>query len=158
MQADALHILEARSPADFGTARDLFSEYAAGIGVDLSFQHFSEELDRIGEMYAPPRGLVLLAWRGQFAAGCVALRPFRDQVCEMKRLYVRPEARGHRLGHALAEAVIERARGLGYQRMVLDTLESMAPARTLYESLGFRRVPPYYANPLPDVAYFGIDL
>jgi ribosomal protein S18 acetylase RimI-like enzyme len=158
MQADALQILDPRSPADFVTARDLFSEYAAGLAIDLSFQHFSDELDRIDEIYAPPRGAVLLAWRDQFAAGCVALRPFRDQVCEMKRLFVRTEARGHRVGQALAAAIIERARQLGYERMVLDTLESMTAARTLYESLGFRRIPPYYANPLPDAAYFGLDL
>src|SRR5687768_11467319 len=135
MPVDAMRISEARSTSDLDTARELFSEYAAGLTIDLSFQHFSNELGRIGEMYAPPRGCVLLAWRGPVAAGCVALRPFQDQVCEMKRLYVRPEARGQRLGHALADAVIERARTLGYERMVLDTLESMTAARTLYESL-----------------------
>src|SRR5512139_825148 len=94
-----IEIRPAESPRDLPVIRELFREYADGLGIDLGFQDFETELATLPGRYAPPRGRLLLAWRGAEALGCVALRPLDDGACEMKRLYVRPAARGHQLGH-----------------------------------------------------------
>ncbi len=135
--------------ADVEAVRKLFREYADGLGVDLSFQDFDAEL-------ADPLGfyeLVLLA-----PGGCVALRRVDDETCEMKRLYVRPAARGGGLGRALAEAVIAHARALGYDRMLLDTLPAMTRARSLYASLGFRETEAYRFNPVEGTSFLELRL
>ena len=124
-------------------------EYVDGLGIDLSFQDVDTEL-------ADPLGfyeLVLLADRG-----CVALRRIDDATCEMKRLYVRPSARGSGLGRRLAEAIIVEARARGYRRMLLDTLPTMTAARGLYASLGFREVEPYRYNPVPGTSFLELEL
>ena len=146
-------ISDARPGADIAQVRQLVEEYAASLDTDLCFQNFAGELDRLGEMYAPPRGCLLLARLQGSPVGCGGLRPAADDSCEMKRLYVRPQARGHDLGRRLALALIERARAAGYRRMLLDTLAPMHAAKALYLSLGFREVAPYYDNPLPGVTY-----
>jgi putative acetyltransferase len=153
-----MSILEARSESDYLTARTLFEEYASGLGVDLCFQGFAEELDRLPSMYGPPRGRLLLAWRGSEPVGCVALRAREPDVCEMKRLYVRPSTRGEGLGRSLVTSIIEHGRSVGYGSMVLDTLASMVEARALYRSLGFVERAPYYANPEPGVAFMELRL
>jgi GNAT superfamily N-acetyltransferase len=126
---------------DLGVVRELFLEYAASLGVDLSFQNFDDELAHLGEFYE----CILVAGD---ADGCVALRRIDDRVCEMKRLYVRPAARGRGLGRALAEAIIGEARRRGYERMRLDTLPQMRTAMVLYEELGFTDIDPYRFNPV----------
>lgn len=151
-------IRKASSAGDYATARGLFEEYAAEIQLDLCFQNFAAELEDLAAMYGSPRGAVLLADIDNTPAGCVAVRPFRDDICEMKRLYVRPAYRGRRLGHELAAAIVGVARDLGYRTMVLDTLASMEPANGLYRSMGFRLTDAYYPNPLPDVRYFELKL
>ena len=153
-----IEIVEAVSQGDFAAARTLFEEYADGIKVDLCFQNFSAELDRLPTMYGSPDGALLLARTGGGDAGCVGLRRLRDDVCEMKRLYVRPPFRGQELGRRLATEIAAKARHLGYRKMVLDTLASMQAARALYVSMGFRPADAYYANPLPDVRYLSLDL
>ena len=109
-------------------------------------------------MYGAPSGCLLLASRGEEWLGCCALRRFDADVCEMKRLYLQPAARGADLGRRLAEGVVDKARVLGYRRMVLDTLEGMTAAQTLYRSLGFREIEPYYFNPTAGVCYMELLL
>jgi ribosomal protein S18 acetylase RimI-like enzyme len=138
--------------------RMLFREYARDLGVDLDFQGFEQELAGLPGDYAPPKGLLLVAYEQNTCAGCVAVRPRSADVCEMKRLYVQSRFRRRGVGRSLAVRTITFARNAGYRSMVLDTLERLEEAIGLYVSLGFRRIPPYYQNPLQDAVYLGIDL
>ena len=153
-----VRIVEAATSAEFALGRSLFEEYAHSINVDLCFQDFSAELDRLSVMYAPPAGALLLARTGGETAGCVGLRKLRDDICEMKRLYVRPEFRGRHLGRRMAEEIARRGRELGYRTLVLDTLGTMEAAQGLYVSMGFKPATSYYVNPLPHVKYYSLDL
>ena len=135
--------------------RALFLEYARELGFSLCFQGFDEELAALPGAYAPPRGALLLAPE----LGCVALRPLDAGTAEMKRLYLRPAARGQGLGLELAEAAIAEARALGYARMVLDTIaQTMDRAIAMYRALGFREIAPYYHNPIPGALYLELRL
>jgi putative acetyltransferase len=147
-------IIEADSIEHIDMARELFLEYEKEINVDLCFQGFSEELQNLPGKYAPPDGALLFAMEQTNVMGCVALRKLSASVAEMKRLYVRPAYRHLGTGRQLAETIIERARKLGYRRMVLDTLNTMQSAQALYQSLGFVPIQAYYENPLPGVIYF----
>lgn len=139
-------------------ARALFEEYAAGLGVDLSFQDFDRELAELPGEYVPPEGRLLLAFDGDDAAGCVAVRPFGPGVAELKRLYVRPGYRGTGLGRRLSEAAIDAAREAGYERIRLDTLPAMTAARALYASLGFEEIEAYRPNPVHGTTCFELRL
>jgi putative acetyltransferase len=155
-------IEKADSAAKFELAREMFREYAASLGVDLCFQDFERELRELPGKYAPPDGRLLLAYDftggGRKTAGCGALRQMDAAACEMKRLYVRPEFRGHGIGRALAESLIAAAREIGYSAMRLDTLPSMHEAHKLYQQLGFREIAPYYPNPVPGSFFLELDL
>ena len=155
-----VHILPATTPEHYETARVLFLEYAAQLGIDLCFQGFTEELERLPDMYGPPIGRLFLAHVERRPIGCVGVRALKGdpRVCEMKRLYVQPEGRGCGAGRALATSSIDAARQMGYSRMVLDTLESMVAARALYVELGFHETSPYYQNPIDTVKYLELVL
>lgn len=152
-------IVQATTADQIAAARALFREYEADIRIDLCFQSFQEELDTLPGRYAPPRGTILLLVNGEEFVGCVALRPLEDDACEMKRLYVRPSARGTGAGRRLVEAIIREARDRRYRVMRLDTLPGkMDSAIALYRSLGFREIPSYNANPYPGVKFFELTL
>lgn len=151
-------IIRAESSEHLRTARVLFEEYARSLGFDLGFQAFRDELDGLPGEYAAPTGCLLLAESEEGAVGCVALRRLASNVCEMKRLYVVPSGRGQGIGRALAEAVIEEARSLGYARMRLDTVASMVEANALYRDLGFRDIEPYRYNPLEGALFMELQL
>lgn len=127
-----------------GLVRELFEEYARGLDVDLSFQNFRCEIESLPYEYDP----ILVAYEGDRAAGCVAMRKIVERICEMKRLYVRNEFRGKGIGSDLATAIISEARTRGFERMRLDTLPSMREAQQLYTSLRFREISPYRLNPI----------
>lgn len=142
-------IRSASTDADFAQARALFEEYAAGLAIDLCFQGFAQELETLVQMYGPPRGVLLLVEIEGTAAGCAAVRPFDDVICELKRVYVRADFRGAGIGRRLTESVLQAARAMGYKSIRLDTLPQMAAAQRLYENLGFRDIPAYYGKPMP---------
>jgi len=152
-------IFQAESADHMARARELFLEYGNSLGFSLCFQSFEQELAQLPGKYAPPAGRLLLAEFDEHTAGCVALRPLEPGVCEMKRLYVRPDFRGHGIGRALAEVVIAQARHIGYTRMRLDTIEPMmGPAVAMYRALGFYEIPPYTANPVEGATFMELDL
>ena len=138
--------------------RALLREYAASLPFELDFQDFDRELAGLPGAYAPPRGALLVARLDGRVAGCVALRPSTGDVCEMKRLFVRPAARGAGLGRRLAAAIVAEARRLGYARMRLDTTPGMETAQALYEELGFRETAPYTHNPVPGTRFLELEL
>lgn len=157
----------AATKKDFAQARALFEEYAAWLNVDLCFQGFAQELATLPGAYVQPLGCLLLAspnGPADTADGCIALRPIDVEdmppasVAEVKRLYVRPAARGTGTGSGLAQRLIDEARRIGYRELKLDTLDWMTDARALYTRCGFRECAPYYHNPLPGVVYMSLTL
>ena len=155
---DSLLLAPVKTMAEIDRVRCLFEEYAASLGFHLDFQHFSDELGSLPGAYAAPRGVILLATVAGQPAGCVALRPLSDKICEMKRLYTRPVFRKRGIGRALAEAVVSWGRSSGYQKMRLDTVASMKAARALYSSIGFEQIDAYCYNPLEGATYMELDL
>lgn len=147
-------LLIANTAELFDIARALFREYADSIGIDLCFQNFETELLTLPGAYGPPGGRILLARAGAGFEGCVALRPIAGDICEMKRLFVRPGLRGTGTGRRLALAIMQAGRELGYRRMRLDTLATMDAAVSLYRSLGFREIPQYTSNPICGALFF----
>lgn len=156
-----MDIVQATSRKDLYEVRRLFREYETHLNVDLCFQQFESELATLPGKYAPPSGMLLLATDGKMAVGCGALRKIEslgNRTCEMKRLYVCPDARGLGVGKRIALQLIQDAIRLGYTTMALDTLDRLKAAINLYQSLGFVSTQPYYDNPLSDVIYMTLDL
>lgn len=154
-----LSFVQADSPAQVAQARELFLEYAQSLGFSLCFQNFDEELAGLPGAYAPPEGRLLLVEREGQPAGCVALHKLDSDICEMKRLYLRPQFRGKGLGRTLAERIIAEARQIGYHRMRLDTVEPvMKDAVAMYRRLGFKEIAPYRANPMAGTLYMEVEL
>jgi GNAT superfamily N-acetyltransferase len=156
-------IIQAISMEEIAQVQDLFREYARMPGVAPCVDDFEREVVGLPGLYAPPNGTLLLAvdenaQNGSAAAGCVALRPWGEHACEMKRLYVRPAFRGSGAGRALVKELIAAAQSMGYETMLLDTLPSMQAAHELYKSLGFRPIPPYQQKPIPGALFFELVL
>jgi ribosomal protein S18 acetylase RimI-like enzyme len=138
--------------------KTLFTEYTQMLGVNLDFQNYEKELEQLPGKYALPDGRLYIAYAENKATGCIALRRINDTICEMKRLYVRPEFREQKIGQMLADQLIEDATKLKYDYMVLDTLGTLKSAITLYKKLGFYEIEPYYQNPLDNVIYMRLKL
>lgn len=151
-------IVPAHTGKSLPQVRLLLEEYAASLGITLCFQGFGEELAALPGSYAPPSGRLLLALQRGDLAGCVALRRLTPDVCEMKRLYVRPGFRGLGIGRMLAERIIHEGKVAGYRRVRLDTLPTMISARALYRTMGFHEIAPYTSNPVEGVAFLELDL
>jgi putative acetyltransferase len=154
----SLTFTQVQTPPQVERTRELFREYQRSIGVDLCFQDFDREVGELPGEYTPPEGQLLLGVQSGAIAGCIAMRKIDNGICEMKRLYVRPAFRGSHIGRALAEAIIRKASGIGYERMRLDTLPSMVQAIALYRSLGFREIAPYRLNPVPGALFMELAL
>ena len=162
MNTKSIDIVTPSTAAELDALRDIFREYAASLKVDLCFQGFDQELLALPGDYAEPRGALRMARVDGLIAGCCALRPMDSvdypNACEMKRLYIRPEFRGLGLGRQLADAIMDAARIGGYSYVLLDTLDDMEAARTLYEDLGSEEIPPYYHNPIAGAHYLKAEL
>jgi putative acetyltransferase len=155
----ALQFVQVQSESQIEQVRQLFLEYARSLGFSLCFQNFDQELANLPGDYSPPYGKLLLAEFEGELAGCVALHKLENEICEMKRLYLRPQFRGKGLGRALATRIIAEARDLGYSRLRLDTVESaMQDAVAMYLKLGFRKIDPYCENPMPSALYMELVL
>ncbi|HKU27193.1 MAG TPA: GNAT family N-acetyltransferase [Candidatus Sulfotelmatobacter sp.] len=154
-----IQFFQVEAPEQVAMARELFLEYAASLGFSLCFQNFDRELANLPGDYAPPGGRLLVAECEGKVAGCVALHKLADDICEMKRLYLRPQFRGKGLGRVFAERIISEARQIGYRCMRLDTVESaMKDAVAMYRKIGFREIAPYCANPMPTALYMELQL
>lgn len=155
-----LTIVQAENPSQVTMARELIEEYAAWLEFKLCFQGFEEEMRSLPGKYAPPAGRLLLAlWDGK-PAGVIALRPLEEAgLCEMKRLYVRPEFRGNHIGRALAQQIIREAAEIGYSRMRLDTIiGKMDAAIAMYREVGFTDADPYYQTPVGHTLFMELAL
>ena len=154
-----VHFIQAQSEEEITCASELLHEYVTWLGVSLCFQNFDDEVASLPGEYSPPSGRLLLAVEHDQIAGCIALREIGEGICEMKRLYLRPQFQGKGFGRALAERVIADAREIGYRQMRLDTLPGkMDHAIALYRSLGFREIPAYYNNPVVGATFMELTL
>ena len=153
-----LKILPVETDEDIEIVRTLLVEYVDSLGFDLVFQNFEEELRNLPGEYAAPEGCLLLAKYQDQPAGCVALRKLSDGICEGKRLYVRPQFRGLKIGRRLVEAIIAEARRIGYSSIRGDTVPSMQIAQALYASLGFKEIEPYCRNPVEGAKFIELKL
>lgn len=154
-----IEIIQAESAEQIEEARKLFREYETWFGLALCFQNFDEEVANLPGKYALPEGRLFLAFADEKLAGCIALRKLEDGVCEMKRLFVREDFRGQKIGKLMIEKLIEEARIIGYEKMRLDTYPpKMAKAVKIYELYGFRRIPPYYHNPYGKTLFMELNL
>lgn len=162
MNSKSIEIVAPNSAKEFDALREILREYSASLSVDLTFQNFEQELASLPGEYTTPRGILLMVTVDGELAGCCALRPMDavdyPNASEMKRLYVRPAYRGLGLGRQLAETIMDAARMAAYDYVLLDTLDDMEAARTLYEELGFEEIPPYYHSPIAGAHYLKAEL
>lgn len=153
-----INIVEANTKELIEQTKELIREYAQSLEFDLEFQDFEKELEDFPGQYTLPQGCLYVALDENQPIGCVALRDLGQGICEMKRLYVRPNSRGQKVGKLLAEVVIKAARDMGYDYMRLDTIPSMKQANMLYNALGFKQIAPYRFNPIEGATFFELNL
>lgn len=159
LQRGAIDLVQVILPDHIQQVRELFIEYGASLGFSLCFQSFDTELNELPGAYGPPSGRLLLARVGGHAAGCIALRKLEAGICEMKRLYVRPDYRGRGLGRMLVERLVADARAAGYERIRLDTVASaMGEAIALYRRIGFKEIVPYSTIPVESALWMELLL
>lgn len=152
------HIREAAFPADSEALKAVIREYVAWLDMDLSYRGFEQEMEQFDGLFTLPSGLFLVAQSGHEIAGCVGLLRHTDSTAEVKRLYVRPAFRGLNLGEKLIASLVQRARRLGYGRLILDAVPQTRVAQQLYQAIGFQEIPPYYANPVSGTKFFALSL
>jgi putative acetyltransferase len=158
-KTEAYEIIEAYSPQEIEAAGNLFLEYQKWLNIPLCFQGFEEEIAGLPGKYAPPEGRLYLIKLGNNYIGCIGLRKISEGICEMKRLYVKPEHQGHGLGKKLVELIVDEAKKSGYNKMRLDTIkEKMPNAVDIYEKHGFKKIDAYYDNPNPHTLYMELNL
>ena len=153
-----LRFVQAKTEKHLEAIGELFTEYVHSLGFELDFQDYENEFAELPGEYAPPDGRLILAIVDGDAVGCIGLRKIDDTICEMKRMYVRPDFRGKGIGRSLAEIVIEEARKIGYKAMRLDTIDTMNEATFLYRSLGFKEIAPYRHNPMDGAMFMELNL
>jgi putative acetyltransferase len=153
-----LEIIHATSKEEIESIRKLFLEYASTLNFSLCFQNFEKELRELPGFYSIPNGRLLLAYWNNELAGCIALRNIEEGICEMKRLFVRPEYRGKKIGYELTKYIIDESRKIGYKFMRLDTIETMKEAISLYSKLGFYKIKPYSENPIERTVFMELKL
>jgi len=158
MNKEDIKYLKAVSDEHLDIVKELFLEYAHSLEFSLGFQDFEEEIALMPGHYGPPDGCILLALVDDRPAGCVALRRLEEGICEMKRLYVRPEFRGRGIGKALSERIVAEAVKIGYVKIRLDTLRSMKEANSIYGGQGFHEIKPYRYNPFEQAVFLEKDL
>ncbi|WP_227434132.1 MULTISPECIES: GNAT family N-acetyltransferase [unclassified Clostridioides] len=153
-----LKFVEANDLENLENVKILFTEYSNSLNIDLCFQDFNNELKTLPGKYKKPSGSLILAFVDENLAGCVALKKLEDDVCELKRLYVRDKFRGLKIGKILLEEIVKEAKKIGYTYMRLDTLPSMKSAQGLYEKIGFYDINPYTYNPIEGARYMELKL
>lgn len=151
-------IKQALFPNDRDVVVSIFREYVSSPVANLDFQEYEAEFAGLPGKYAPPQGRLLLARECGTVLGCAALRRVDESACEMKRVYVRPAARGRNLGRRLVQAILNEAKIAGYSRVCLDVLPEFTAAQRLYESLGFVPAPPVSFNPVPGTRFLALAL
>ncbi|UUC43388.1 GNAT family N-acetyltransferase [Clostridioides difficile] len=153
-----LQFVEEKDLENLENVKVLFTEYSNSLNIDLCFQDFNNELKTLPGKYKKPSGSLILAFVDENLAGCVALKKLEGKICELKRLYVRNQFRGLKIGKILLEEIIEEAKKIGYTHMRLDTLPSMKSAQGLYKKFGFYDIEPYTYNPIEGAIYMELKL
>ena len=153
-----MNIIQAETKQQVEKTKELFIEYGKSLDFELCFQDFDKELADLPGYYSPPDGRLFLAELGGEIAGCIALRKLEEGICEMKRLYVKPQFRVHNIGKFLVEKLIEEAKIIGYKKMRLDTVPAMQTAQKLYKSMGFKEISPYRLNPVLGAVFMELNL
>jgi carbonic anhydrase len=148
----------AKTAKDFLTGKDLILEYAGWLKMDLCFQNFDYEINNLKEMYSVPNGGLILASINNKTIGVAGIRKFQDNVCELKRMYVKEDFRNSGIGRLILEYAIKSARKLGYDKIKLDTDASMKAAIKIYLDYGFVEIPEYRYNPSESAKYFELEL
>ena len=153
-----MKIVQAETKEQIEAAKAIFLEYGSSLDFELCFQDFDKELAGLPGSYAPPEGRLFLAEFNGVIAGCIALRKLEESICEMKRLYIKPEYRGQKMGKILVEKLIDEAKKIGYKKMRLDTVPAMQAAQKLYRTIGFYQIKPYRLNPVAGAVFMELEL